>query len=385
MKKKTAGTVVLIVFVDLLLFAALLLSFSYFHHVRRMWFSDDIPAEENEGPGGIAGPGIASPSNLAGTENRPSTQTSPTTDNGTDADTNAEPDDTAEPGTETSEPPATETEPPETEPTEPKHKFEDLFAKEGEEPTVTDTMYRSHDIYMTVTEVTEPVSDYVARYYVYDIYVRYIENIFTTYSTTDTRYPFEDYVKSAGYPIAAISGDYWRLNADIAVRNGVTLSDKKRTEGDFCVMYDDGTIEMHGPQEAPTFEITDDMYQIWNFGPSLLDDEGHAKSEFGSWYKNITGRNPRSSMGYYEPYHYCFIVVDGRKNITYNGVKTYFKGIRFVDLAKIYESLGCKSAYCFDGGNSAYAYYNGELIRHQEPSDDMRKIYDIICVGEIGG
>ena len=368
MKRQRKLLIFTIVLVDTILFAICLLSFCYFHHVRRMW-----AAEPEAGEGGI----IAGRPDIGGGADasaRHPEETSPAPDTAApsrDGDAAGQP-------TET-EP---ETEPPETEPPEPKHKFEELFAAEGE-VEVTDTYYKSHDIYMTVTEVTGPVSDYVARYYVLDVYVRYIENIFTTYSTTDARYPFIDLVTSAGSPIAAVSGDYWRLNADIAVRNGVTLSEKRRTEGDFCVMYRDGTITMHDRKELPGFEITDDVYQVWDFGPSLLDSEGKARTSFGSWFNNITGRNPRSSIGYFEPYHYCFIVADRRKTIKYNGKSTYIKGIRFTDLAKIYEDLGCVSAYCFDGGNSAYAYYNGEIIRHQEPSDDMRKIYDIICVGEI--
>lgn len=350
MKKRIFTTVL----IDTMLFVICLLSFAYLHHVRRMWSTDS-------GSNVIVGPPVAN------------TDAPSVTDGMSGAATDTP-----------------DTDMPEPEP----YKFESLFAPEGV-IEATDSYYRSHDIYITVEEVTGPVpvSDYIARYYIYDVYVRNIENIFAVAvmsenpSDSTDRVPIEELLAAGGPPVAAISGDYWGFNADIAMRNGILLRNRGKTEDDFCVMYRDGRMETYPGSALPGFEITDDIYQIWNFGPSLLDENGGAKTDFGS-KNDIKNRNPRSSIGYYEPGHYCFIVAEGRRTIKYKGESTYLAGIRFVDLSAIYASLGCAAAYNFDGGDSAYGYYNGEIIRQDwsrahEPGETPRKIYDIICVGEI--
>ena len=376
--KKRSQAILAAVLIDTLLFAICLLSFAYLHHVRRMWSS---------GSGGVIIVGQAGEN--GGDENSNGNSNSSSAAPGGETNTADDPASAPADGTSGGTEPETEPEP-EPEP----NKFESLFAPEGTFE-VTDSYYHSHDIYITVEEVTGPVpvSDYIARYYVYDVYVRNIENLFAVavmseHPSDDTdRVPFDDLIAAAGSPIAAISGDYWGFNADVAVRNGVLLRNRGRTEDDFCVMYRDGRMETHPGSDLPGFEITDDVYQIWNFGPSLLDDLGCAKTDFGS-KNDIKNRNPRSSIGYYEPGHYCFIVAEGRRTIKYNGQSTYLAGIRFVDLSAIYEQLGVTAAYNFDGGDSAYAYYNGETIRQDwsrahEPGETPRRIYDIICVGEI--
>ena len=61
----------------------------------------------------------------------------------------------------------------------------------------------------------------------------------------------------------------------------------------------------------------------------------------------VQGLNPRSAVGYYEPGHYCFVVIDGRQ-------PGYSKGATLMQLAQLFESLGCKEAYNLDGGKSAH-------------------------------
>lgn len=376
MKNKKIKTILTFVLIDVLMFAVCLLSFAYLHHVRVMWSPGD------DGGGDII---IGRPT-VHGTD---TPETHPQS-----------PEDTATPGsdgTHGNDNDTAPTAPPETdavtEPPEPPHKFEELFAPEGK-VEITDSLYRSHDIYMTVDEITETVGDYLVRYYLYDVYVRNIENIYTVAVTSGhssqapERVFLSQLIDAAGDPIAAVSGDFWYKNAKIAVRNGETLRAGNKTENDFCVMYTDGVIKTFPGSALHGFELTDDVYQVWHFGPSLLDEDGHAKTDFGS-KNDIAGKHPRSSIGYYEPGHYCFIVVEGRRHITYNEKRVYLGGIRFRELAGIYERLGCTVAYNFDGGDSAYGYYNGEVIREDwsrahESGEEPRKIYDIICVGEIG-
>ena len=121
-------------------------------------------------------------------------------------------------------------------------------------------------------------------------------------------------------------------------------------------------------------------YQIWEFGPSLLDKNGRALAteDFDpSSYDShvIDSRNPRCGVGYFEPGHYCFVMVDGRSSDS--------DGMRMFQLADVFESLGCTLAYNMDGGDSAQAYFNGSVIRKDEERNEQRDLYDIICIGEV--
>lgn len=108
------------------------------------------------------------------------------------------------------------------------------------------------------------------------------------------------------------------------------------------------------------------VWQAWNFGPALLDN-GEAITVFDS---AIKGKNPRNSIGYYEPGHYCFITVDGRQN-------GYSVGMTLAELSAVYASLGCKCAYNLDGGATAEMIFQGELVN--KPYKGGRQSSDIIC------
>lgn len=270
------------------------------------------------------------------------------------------------------------------------------FASPGDE-MVSSTVYRSEDISLTVKEVnyTYTSSSGATRkmqYYVYDIYVRYVENLYS--SVSKNRKPFETLVENSatlknaegipftkGVCIAAVNDDYWG-NANhtlVAVRNGNVLRTTDRIESDLCVLYYDGTMEMFTPETYDWESILEKRpYQIWNFGPNLLDADGEALSEFdpSSYDRHVVGnRNPRTAIGYYEPGHYCFVVVDGRSADA--------DGATMAQLAEIMEDLGCTSAYNLDGGGSTLAYYNGDMIRVVEGEEKQRSLFGIVCVGEI--
>ena len=81
-------------------------------------------------------------------------------------------------------------------------------------------------------------------------------------------------------------------------------------------------------------------YQIWTFGPQLLVD-GQVPASFANGKAN-----PLCAIGYYEPGHYCFVLVDGRQ-------KGYSWGMAHADLAQVFYDLGCKVAFNLDGGRSS--------------------------------
>ena len=253
-------------------------------------------------------------------------------------------------------------------------------------------LYRSKDIFVSVLQVDTDLyyegtkKTYYVRYYVFDVYIRNIENLFTV--TTNKRdYTAEELIakgeaSSGGSVIATINGDYLgnTNHCLVAERNGKLIRDSNSISSDICVLYYDGRLETVTPQEYDLDKIkAGNPYQIWNFGPALLDENGKAITKYDtSSYDNhvISKRNPRAAIGYYEPGHYSFIVVDGRSDDS--------QGVRMVQLASLFEELGCKEAYNMDGGDSAQAYFGYTMIRgDEERGDDQRNLYDIICIGEV--
>ena len=212
-----------------------------------------------------------------------------------------------------------------------------------------------------------------AVYYVADIYVRDISYFVTAFANDKfakglRERPSDISARVGG--IVAINGDYYGARSDgIVIRNGELFRSDPYPTRDVCVLYWDGVMETYpyGKFDAEA-AIDRGAYQAWNFGPMLLDESGHAVTKFNS---EVFGENPRTALGYFEPGHYCFVVVDGRQETS--------AGMTLEDLSTLMESLGCVRAYNLDGGNTSVmvdAY--GETVNN--PSHNGRMSSDIIAV-----
>ena len=170
-----------------------------------------------------------------------------------------------------------------------------------------------------------------------------------------------------------MSGDYYgySINHGLVLRNGELFQSKLTKGVDVCVLYRDGTMKTYPADSFEVEAITENAWQAWSFGPSLLDEYGRAKSGFES---AISTRNPRAILGYYEPGHYCLVVVDGRK-------RNYSWGLTMDESARLMEALGCKVAYNLDGGQSAELIWNDDT--YGIPYDGGRDISDIIYIEKI--
>ncbi len=139
------------------------------------------------------------------------------------------------------------------------------------------------------------------------------------------------------------------------IRNGVIYR-AKSTDMETCVLNWDGTMKIYSPQELNTQQLIEEgAYQSWIFGPSLLDDQGKAKDSFLTW-SYIRESHPRTAIGYYEPGHYCLVVVDGRQSTT--------RGMFLEELAKVFQDLGCKAAYNLDGGHCSFMTMGNNIANH---------------------
>ncbi len=175
--------------------------------------------------------------------------------------------------------------------------------------------------------------------------------------------------------ILAVNGDSYsnsrhRDNGTI-IRNGVIYRSQP-TDMETCVLNWDGTMKIYSPEELDTQILIDSgAYQSWIFGPSLLDQNGKAKTSFQTW-DYIRESHPRTAIGYYEPGHYCLLVVDGRQPTT--------RGMFLEEMSAFFEQLGCQAAYNLDGGHCSFMTLQDQVVNH--PYKAEHQVEDGIFITE---
>ena len=249
-------------------------------------------------------------------------------------------------------------------------KFADMYT---ETVVVTDSSYSSPDISITVTE--ETTANGRITYYLADIYVRDITCFQSALARGTYGSGYRDSITdmaSLSNALLAINGDYYgNTNEGVVIRNGVIYR-ANRTNCDVCVLYYDGRMEvMPGSSFDMQQAIQDGAWQAWTFGPALLDTDGSVLTSFASTTRIISA-NPRTAIGYYEPGHYCMVVVDGR------GASA---GISLPDLSQLFYDLGCTAAYNLDGGNSSIMVWQDAVIN--DPSGGGRESSDALLIAEV--
>ena len=344
LKKKKHLSLWKVIVLDILLVGIILLVFAFFHHgmdfIRTSIQQQQIAQNPTE-------PSVSEPTEVTEAPTQPTEQTDPV---------------------ETTEP---------TEPTEPdlrtewQKKFEDKFT---DEVVMTDNSYTSPTVSITIHTMASKENGRPLTYYLADIYVASLDNFQSRFAYGEYRpYGAQDAVSLSkdANAILAISGDFSTMQrSGFIVRNGeVIYSDTNNT---VCVLYKDGTMEAY---DQGTYVVDDilarDPLHVWSFGPALLDENGKVKSSYDA-ASGISGAHPRSAVGYFEPGHYCFIVVDGRQDHSH--------GLTISELAKVFEELGCKAAYNLDGGATAVMLFNNEIFSH--PSNGGRNVGDILFIAE---
>ncbi len=259
-------------------------------------------------------------------------------------------------------------------------KFADLIT---EDVVITDSSYSSHDIRINLTVYGEGEGVIKSPYTVADIYVRDVrclQSYFAggKYIPTGHGSPILKLMNESGAILAA-NGDYYSMQQGSAVlRNGI-LYRYPKADYDVFVLYEDGSVKIFRKKTIRTKkgweEAFEHAWQVWSFGPSLLDENGKQYSNLReNMFGFIVNRNPRTGIGYFEPGHYCLVVVDGRSDDA--------SGATFEELASVFEDLGCTQAYNLDGGGSSVMAYHDAIITNQSAE---RKLPDIILVAEYEG
>ena len=256
----------------------------------------------------------------------------------------------------------------ETDDTPISEKFADKYT---ETVVATENSYSSPDISITVTEETLGRT----TYYLADIYVRDITCFRSALARNTYGSGFRDSITdmaALNNALLAVNGDYYGNTSEgVVIRNGVIYR-ANRTGCDVCVLYYDGTMRvMPGASFSVEDAIRDGAWQAWTFGPALLDTDGSVLTAFSSTNRIISA-NPRTAIGYYEPGHYCMVVVDGRGESA---------GITLPDLSRLFYDLGCTAAYNLDGGNSSIMVWNDAVIN--DPSGGGRESSDALLIAEV--
>lgn len=261
---------------------------------------------------------------------------------------------------------------------------EDVFSKKT---TKSDLEYKSKNISITISEKRQEINKKDVDYYIVDIYLANIECLKTGFANDTYGKGYIDTVENIAKQfnaLLAVNGDYYSYTDDgLVIRNG-KIYRTLNTKRDVCIIYYDGKMKTFKADELDIDkEIENGAYQAWSFGPALLDN-GKSKDEFSKASDSILKLHPRTSIGYYEPGHYCFIIVDGRGNNS--------AGIAMKDLSKIYENLGCNYAYNLDGGWSTALVYDNKIINiprvqgegeEGKSKNGERKVSDIIYIQEV--
>lgn len=246
----------------------------------------------------------------------------------------------------------------------------------GDEPIRDEFTYQSDKVSITMSIHTDnPYTKRKLTYFVADIYIQNIESLrskaakgFKVRKTGKI-----EKISAEANAIVAINGDYFIHNQNsLLVRNGIVYTTRYYKGRDICMLHTDGTITVCKSKDYDPNMDFSDVWQAWQFGPYLLEEDGTPRSDFSGY--GIRPLNPRTVLGYYEPGHYCFVLVEGRRS-------RYSEGLTLENLAKLMADLGCKQAYNLDGGNSSQLYWDNRL--YNDPSgSSLRPIPDIIYVVE---
>ena len=240
----------------------------------------------------------------------------------------------------------------------------------------TENSYSSPNIAITVEKCTKGEGNTLVTYYVADVRLNNIE----CFRTAFAKDKFGKNIKEDVLPLAerhgailATAGDYYGMNATrTVIRNG-TLYRQSDQDGDLCVLYRDGTMKIFYDREPfdAEAEMENGAWQAWSFGPSLFKKDGTPITSYGGY---LSKAHPRCAIGYYEPGHYAFVVVDGR-------AEGYSQGLSMVETANLMKNLGCTLAYNLDGGQTAQMAFGGAIVN--QPYQDGRVVSDILYIGEV--
>jgi exopolysaccharide biosynthesis protein len=151
-------------------------------------------------------------------------------------------------------------------------------------------------------------------------------------------------------------------------KSGVTLPNL-----DSIALYSDGWAEVYECAEITAETLIDQgVTAVLTFGPILLRD-GMINSKLEKHYRP---REPRVGFGVVEPYHYAFVIAEGRYDKN-NGVNLQW-------VAEKLKEMGAVNALNLDGGNTSTLVFMGEKINTTNingSTSNIRNLSSMLIVG----
>ncbi len=235
---------------------------------------------------------------------------------------------------------------------------------------IKENSYQSDDLSVEITKYYE--ND--ITYYIAEVYIRNIESFYAAFA--DGKYGSyrarTTEMAEENNAIFAVSGDYYNAReGGLIIRNSEIYRNEKEPYREVLAIYDDGSMKGYRYKEAYRGTLAKDksVYHTYVFGPILVS-EGMYGREFSD--KEMAIRHPRLGIGMIEPYHYIFLLADGRK-------EGYSIGMTVVEMANIFLEYGCTEAYNLDGGGTATMVFMNELVNLPQGTTKERGIGDAIC------
>ena len=256
-------------------------------------------------------------------------------------------------------------------------KFADKFLAEGENTIIGQELYQSQNLYIKITSFRQDDSDV----YVADIYMRTLDCFQRGFGGGKWKKSQAKVGRIAedNYAVMALTGDNSQnFTSGWVVANGDILRKTKNTKRDLCLIYRTGEMVTLKAAQIDHKKITEEMDQLWQsflFGPVLLDENGKAMTKFNT---DVGPANPRSVIGYYEPGHYCFVQIDGRRTESRLEKGKINYGMTMKQTSALMEQLGCAAAYNLDGGQSSVLWYNGGNLSN--PYNGGRNVMDAVLI-----
>ena len=256
-----------------------------------------------------------------------------------------------------------------------------MLLQEGAEPVWTENSYQSANVYISISSERYLNTDI----YVADIYVRSINSFQRGMASNKWKGKTQTIknIAQANESIIAMTGDNSaNLSSGWVIANGKICRKTSNRKRELCVLYSNGEMAILQPGDIVAKELAagveaGEIWQSFLFGPGLLTEDGKAKTTFNS---DVKPKNPRSVIGYYEPGHYCFVQVDGRKTASKLEKGKKNSGLTLAELSAFMETLHCTSAYNLDGGQSSLMYFKNGI--YSTAYKNGRRLGDVVLIRE---
>ncbi|OHE41658.1 MAG: hypothetical protein A2Y16_06165 [Tenericutes bacterium GWF2_57_13] len=171
--------------------------------------------------------------------------------------------------------------------------------------------------------------------------------------------------------VFAINSDYAsHYSTGFVIRNGAILRSTVSNRSAVALLSDGTVITLKEADTTVQAVFDDGAWQLWSFGPILVQN-GVMVASVNDGLARDAVNNPRSGFGAVGTNHFMFVTVDGRTDASH--------GADIEEFAWIMISLGCVTAYNFDGGGSATMWFDGAVVN--KPSEGTeRKVGDCVYI-----